>query len=146
GVLTGPKENTSVPELRGLPDRISLATTLLRNRVLGMLITNLCDGKADITPPECLIAIRTLERTDFPSHSNKVLGWNEVEQLMKSYSWLLAFSEPHSNKIYLHPDLEHLRDHRLEIDEDLAEYFWYNVTIQSTDDQLYEVVIGLKDI
>jgi tetratricopeptide (TPR) repeat protein len=149
GVLISQEENVTVLERPDLPDRISLAYTLLLNRVLGTLITTLSDGKAEITPPGCFIAIRTLEREregeSYRPDKESEPDWDEVEQLLKANTWLLAFTEPHSGKLYMYSDLEQLKKNRLELDENLEEYIWYNIILRGAEAQLYNVVIGLPD-
>ena len=147
GVLISQEENVKETGQEGLPDRVSLAYTLLRNRILGALITALSNGEVEIIPPRCFIAVRILEGDRELWRPNKIPepDWQEVEQLLKADNWLLAFSEPHSNKLYIYPNLEQLKSNRLELDENLAEYLWYDVTLKGIDDQFYEVVFGLQD-
>src|SRR5712691_13347114 len=82
GVLDKLEQSEITREKPNMPDPISLAYALLRNRVLGTLITTLSYGEAQAIPPGCLIALRILNRSEESLSLNRLLSWNEASQLL----------------------------------------------------------------
>lgn len=121
---------------------VSLAYMLLRSRTLSTLITAIGHGDADVTPPGCLIAIRSLDRVGVDSLPQKLSSWEEVGQLLKSGTWHFAASDLYC-KLYVYLDLEQLQNNRTELADELPQYRWFFLPLLDTTDHLYELIVGL---
>ncbi len=149
GVLSKLEQSTLARKQPDMPDPISLAYALLRNRVLGSLVAALSYGEVQAVPPGCLIAIHSGRDKEASE-----LNWEEARCLLEDGSWYLAVADswylPAPNpfpKLYMYPDLKQLQSNRLELDDEkLNTYYWYTIILHGTDDRAYQVVIGLPDV
>jgi tetratricopeptide (TPR) repeat protein len=125
------------------PTPVISAYALLRNRILGTLITSLSNGEAEVPPPECLIAVRSIDRFVDPPQMNR-LTWNQACPKLEKEKWYLAASDTYL-KLYVYTDIKQLQANRPEVENMLPRHDWYIVTLQD-DDLCYEAIIGLPDL
>jgi len=124
------------------PTPVILAYTLLRNRILGTLITSFSNGEAEVLPPGCLIAIRIIDRFVETPQMNR-LTWNQACPKLEKEIWYLAASDAYL-KLYIYADIKQLQANRPEIGNLLPRHDWYTVTLQDGD-LCYEAIIGLPE-
>ncbi len=124
------------------PTAVSSAYSLLRNRVLGILIRVLGFEVENKVPAECLIALHPLtDDTTAPLlyHSS----WDEGHERLESGKWFLAVSDTYS-KLYIYSDMNQLRERRKEVVQRLSAHdaIWLYLQLEATNQQCYEVIIA----
>src|SRR6266516_2071042 len=109
---------------------------------LGTLITALGSGEAEMTPPECLIGIRTVDQAEEKTCLSK-LTWDQARTLLEEKeAWTLAVSDTYF-KLYVYTDFIKLQENRPTVASMLPQDNWYFLTLQDTAGQLYQLVLGL---
>jgi tetratricopeptide (TPR) repeat protein len=136
-----PRTSTQEIQTSPPPTAVNSAYALLRNRTLGTLITALGFGEAEMTPPECLIGIRTVGQTTEDAYHKK-LTWDQARSLLEKEAWTLAVSDAYF-KLYVYTDFIKLQKNRPVVANMLPQDNWYFLTLQDTNGQFYNVVLGL---
>jgi len=137
------RTNTQELQTSPPPTSVNSAYALLRNRALGTLITALGFGGAEMTPPECLIGIRTVVQTTEEAYLSK-LTWDRARTLLENEAWTLAVSDAYF-KLYVYTDFVKLQKNRPAVARKLPQNNWYFLTLQDPVGQLYQVVLGLPE-
>lgn len=135
-----PRANTQEIPLPAPPTPVTLAYALLRNRILGTLITSFSSREAEVPPPGCLVAIRVIDHFVEALPMNRV-PWEQARTKLEKETWYLAASTTYL-KLYVYADIKQLQANRPEIGHRLLEYDWFVVTLQDGN-LCYEAIFGL---